>query len=90
VSERYSITSLKTYKIGDGIYLFILGYNAALDSIEPIDVGVIENGRLVSIKPIELDNLNYLGYSFVDDSMQDFMRRYANGEINWLQLLSEL
>ena len=60
--------------------------------VMPVGTGTIdaENMVVTTDQKVEIENLNYLGYSLVDPAIQDILELYSNQEISLEQLKATL
>ena len=67
-------------------YVVMLGYNRDTEVLEPIGVGKIEEGRVVSVGKLHLTSLDYIGYAQVLPTHTETLQSYADGAISIQQL----
>ena len=74
----------------DGTLVLLVAFDQENLNLEPIGVGRVEAGRVVSDGPVRMTSLNYLGYVLLEEAAQDLLSRYRNGEIGLEQLIGAL
>lgn len=72
------------------VYAFLLGYNKIKDVIEPIGVFEIKDGVLKTHTPVELQNIDYLGYGHIKYEYQEQFKRFINNEISFIELVAQV
>jgi hypothetical protein len=94
VSLTFSIPQLSTganyFDVDDYPYVVLLGYNKDQKVIEPIGVGKVTNGNVVSIGAIELTSLDYLGYAQINPDKNTMLEDYTEGNMTLQQLKAAL
>jgi len=78
------------YIPAEGYLVVLVGLNAQSKMIEPVGVGQISNKVVVSVNPVSLDRLDYLGYALVSEAGQAVLQRYVNNDIHLSVMASEL
>jgi hypothetical protein len=71
-------------------YAFLLGYKKDQNQIVPIAVVSIQNGVMKTLGPIELENLDYLGYSHSGIEHQVIFQQFVAEEITFAELIAKV
>ena len=71
-------------------YVVILGYNAESEVIEPIGIGRIDNGKIISAGKLPLRSMDFFGYTLIDPSFNDLLEGIAEGNQPLSRLLVEV
>ncbi|NVJ62430.1 MAG: thrombospondin type 3 repeat-containing protein, partial [Gammaproteobacteria bacterium] len=73
-----------------GTYVTLIGRDSNTNTLTPVGVGVIDGYTVKSVGNVNLQRLDFIGYSFVADDKQAALQRYANNEISIQALMALL
>lgn len=71
-------------------YVFILGYNADFEVIEPIGIGEIVGHQVVSRGQLSLSSLDFIGYAWVHPDYQSDLQAVLQGTKSLKQVISHI
>lgn len=72
-------------------YVVLLGYNRDDKVVEPIGIGeVTEQGKVVSVSPVNLTSLDYIGYAQINPDKNSLLEQYADGAMTLQALKAAL
>lgn len=78
------------YIPADGTLVLLVGFDGGSKQAVPVGVGRIAVNRVVSVRPAVLNRLDYLGYAFVENEIQQVLVRFVDNEIDLTQVIAEL
>ncbi|TQV87443.1 hypothetical protein [Aliikangiella coralliicola] len=92
---KLSISMPKLYNSYDyipdnGTYLLLVGRAANSNALVPVGVGEIQGIKLNSKGHFHLNKLDYIGYAFVPEALQDHLKDYADNKISIQALIAYL
>ena len=75
------------YLLLDKQYVVMVGYDAKLESIQIVGLGLLENRRVTSIGKLALTSLDFIGYALVSPALQPTLEEWAStGSMGALEL----
>jgi hypothetical protein len=78
------------YSQPDGTLVIINGFDPDSQTLVPVGVGEISNGRVISTGPVPLTRLDYLSYSVTDASGHAILADYRDNKIGYARFLAAL
>ena len=76
----------------NGTFALILGVDKESLTIVPIGVGFVDNYRVISLLPLNIEGLrlDYIGYAFVEAEDQELLESFAQGNLTLQELIARL
>jgi hypothetical protein len=71
----------------DETLVVLVAYSKSQARVRAVGVGRLQNGIISSSKPLHIDSLDYLGYSFVLPEKQAVLQKFVDGEITSMDAL---
>jgi len=78
------------YTPDNGTLVLLVSRSDSSNAILPVGVGEINGIHVQSVGSMNMTRLDNIGYAFVAEDMQEYLREYADGEINLPTLIAYL